>query len=348
MEFLNDNILKNIRLLISAISLTTVIILAFFALIMYQVYVGPLPSFTEQLAQEKNSHVVPSKPMIDLSGVWLAPDFSLIDQEENAEEIAYGKELIANTAYYFGPKGVIAHSSNGMNCQNCHLNAGTAVFGNNYGAVAATYPRMRPRSGQMEDIPKRVNDCFERSLNGHALEVDSKEMKAIVAYMEWLGKDTPKGKAPKGSGIYELAYLNRATSPSKGKNIYEAQCQLCHGADGQGQLNPQGNMYTYPPLWGANSYNDGAGLYRLSRFAGYVYTNMPLGASANRPILSEEEAWDVAAYINSLERPHMDISNDWPDISKKPLDHPFGPFADTFSEKQHKFGPFSEMAKAGK
>jgi thiosulfate dehydrogenase len=96
----------------------------------------------------------------------------------------------------------------------------------------------------------------------------------------------------------------------------------------------------YPPLWGSNSYNNGAGLYRLSRFAGYVKANMPLGATYATPQLTDEEAWDVAAYINSMYRPKKDLSNDWPDISKKPIDHPFGPFADGFSEEQHKIGPF--------
>jgi thiosulfate dehydrogenase len=348
MEFFNENIIKSIRLLISAISLTAVIVIGFFALVFYQVYIGPLPNFSAEKQIVSSTYSVPSKPKIDLSGVWLAPDFALIDQEENGEQIAYGKDLIANTSYYFGPKGVIGHTSNGMNCQNCHLNAGTTVFGNNYGAVAATYPRIRPRSGLMEDIPKRVNDCFERSLNGSALEVESDEMKAIVAYMEWLGKDTPKGITPKGTGIYQLAYLDRAADPISGKNIYDSQCQLCHGADGQGKINGEGNSYTYPPLWGENSYNKGAGLFRLSRFAGYVYTSMPLGASASNPILTEEQAWDVAAYINSLDRPNLDISKDWPDISKKPIDHPFGPFSDSFSEEQHKYGPFIEIIASRK
>src|ERR1700758_895908 len=75
--------------------------------------------------------------------VWIAPDISSITNDENSEQIKYGRELIANTAKYFGPKGSIAHISNGMNCQNCHLDAGTKPFGNNYSAVASTYPKFR-------------------------------------------------------------------------------------------------------------------------------------------------------------------------------------------------------------
>ncbi|XZF14806.1 c-type cytochrome [Chitinophagaceae bacterium MMS25-I14] len=257
---------------------------------------------------------------------------------------AYGYKLISNTAYYFGPKGIVAHQSNGMNCQNCHVEAGTIPWGNNYSAVASTYPKFRDRSGKVESIEKRVNDCFERSLNGKAIDTDSREMRAIIAYMHWLGDAVPKGKKPKGSGIMDLPLLKRAADPDKGQVIYEAQCRSCHGAEGQGMANPEGYGYTYPPLWGINSYNDGAGLYRLSRLAGYVKNNMPFQqATYLKPTLTDEEAWDVAAFINTQPRPSMDISHDWPDISKKPFDHPFGPYSDTFSERQHKLGPFGAI-----
>jgi thiosulfate dehydrogenase len=283
---------------------------------------------------------------MDPSSVWKAPDWSSVDNESNAEDIKYGRELIANTSEYLGPNGKVKAISNGMNCQNCHIQAGTAPLGNNYGAVAATYPKMRARSGTEEDIEKRINDCFERSLNGEPLERNSKEMIAIKAYINWVGKDVPKGETPVGSGIYEVPLLDRAADPIKGKLVYDNQCASCHQADGKGMSKPDGKGYIYPPLWGENSYNHGAGLYRLSRFAGYVKANMPLGATFENPMLTDEEAWDVAAYVNSMERPTKDLSKDWPDISKKPMDHPFGPFSDEFSEEQHKFGPFKPIKEA--
>ena len=286
------------------------------------------------------------KALVDPASVWKAADWSVMDQEPNAEELNYGKELVANTAEYLGPKGKVKAISNGMNCQNCHLQAGTAAFGNNYSAVAATYPKFRARSGTEEDIQKRINDCFERSLNGKPLARDSKEMKAMVAYINWVGKEVPKGEIPIGSGLYEVPLLDRAADPIKGKLVYEKQCASCHQTDGKGQAKPDGTGYLYPPLWGEASYNHGAGLYRLSRFAGYVKANMPLGATFEQPILSDEESWDLAAYINSMERPTKDLSQDWPDISKKPMDHPFGPFTDGFSEEQHKFGPFKPIKAA--
>jgi thiosulfate dehydrogenase len=180
-------------------------------------------------------------------------------------------------------------------------------------------------------------------LNGKAPDSTSKEMKAMAAYIKWLGKDVKKGEKPKGSGLYEVPFLTRAADPVKGKAIYEAKCQSCHQADGAGMMNDKGNAYTYPPLWGKYSYNSGAGLYRMSRFAGYVRANMPLGATYSSPQLTDEEAWDVAAFVNSQDRPNKDLSKDWPDISKKNIDHPFGPYVDPFKESQHKFGPFGEI-----
>lgn len=300
----------------------------------------------EQEAIEEKVEIPEVKALADPSSMWKAPDWALVDQEPNAAELQYGKDLIANTSEYLGPKGKVKAISNGMNCQNCHLKAGTVPLGNNYAAVAATYPKFRARSGTEEDVQKRINDCLERSLNGKPLERDSKEMRAMVAYINWVGKEVPKGEIPAGSGIYEVPLLDRAADPSKGKIVYITQCASCHQADGKGMAKPDGTGFLYPPLWGESSYNHGAGLYRLTRFAGYVKANMPLGATFESPILSDEEAWNVAAYVNSMDRPTKDLSKDWPDISKKPMDHPFGPFSDEFTEEQHKFGPFKPIKAA--
>lgn len=257
--------------------------------------------------------------------------------------VAYGHELIANTSYYLGPKGKLAALTNGMNCQNCHLDGGTQPWGNNYSAVVSTYPKFRARSGSIETISKRVNDCIERSLNGKALDTNSKEMRAIIAYMHWLGDDVPKGKIPKGAGIKDLPEMKRPADPTRGAVVYQQQCQSCHGANGEGQKNTDGYGYTYPPLWGVNSYNTGAGMFRISRLAGYVKYNMPFGvAKYNAPVLSDEDSWDVAAFVNSQPRPTKDISKDWPDYTQKPKDHPFGPFKDGRSDAEHKYGPWAK------
>jgi len=275
---------------------------------------------------------------------WQSPDSNTIPHTAAGDQIRYGRELIAHTSWYLGPKGKVSQISNGMNCQNCHLAAGTKPWGNNYSAVASTYPKYRDRSGTIENIEKRVNDCLERSLNGKGLDSNSREMRAIVAYMHWLGSKVTKGEKPLGVGIATLKNLDRKADPVKGKIVFIDKCQLCHGASGDGQRDTvTGTGYLYPPLWGPHSYNIGAGLYRLSRMAGYVKDNMPFGVSHGNSQLSEEQAWDVAAFINSQPHPYKDLSKDWPDKNTKPVDYPFGPYGDTFSEQQHKFGPFEPI-----
>lgn len=283
-------------------------------------------------------------PAYEKGKLWEAPDPYLAATDPEAELIRYGRDLISHTQDYFGENGLVRPGSiNGMNCQNCHLEAGSKPFGNNYFAVQSTYPQQRARSGSLETIPKRVNDCFERSLNGEALDTTSREMSAIVAYLRWLGTGIPKGEKPKGVGLMEVPFLGRAADPLKGQWVYQTKCASCHGANGQGLPMPE-SARTYPPLWGDKSYNEAAGLFRMSRFAGYVKANMPFGASFQNPQLSDEEAWDVAAFINSQPRPkHPFLQTDWPDISKKPYDHPFGPYTDSFPEIQHKYGPFEPI-----
>lgn len=291
---------------------------------------------------DKKETIVTENKTVTEGDCWTGAGIYQVPVDGDGAEIRYGRELIVNTALYLGPKGTVAQITNGMNCQNCHLEAGTKPWGNNYGAVAANYPKYRDRSGSLESIEKRVNDCMERSLNGQAIDSSSREMRAIVAYLQWLGKEVPKGTRPKGTGIKDLPFMTRAADPAKGALVYTNTCQKCHGAYGEGQLRKDDKRYEYPPLWGPHSYNTGAGLYRLSRFAGFVKNNMPNPANYHTPVLTDEEAWDVAAFVNAQPRPVKDLRNDWPDIRTKPFDHPFGPYADSLSEQQHKFGPWQK------
>jgi thiosulfate dehydrogenase len=330
-----------ITILLGLSGLLLVVILGMAAFI--ALYTTSNFNWFEKKASEVNEEITETKAEPD-DNFWHAPDINSVTDTTQLAQLKYGQDLIAHTADYFGPNGkVTKNSTNGMNCQNCHLEAGTKVFGNNYSAVFSTYPKYRARSGGVEDITKRVNDCFERSLNGKGLDSSSAEMKAIVAYIHFLGKDVPKGVKPEGSGFKDMAFLDRAIDPANGKVVYQQKCSSCHQANGEGQYNAEKSAFIYPPLWGANSYNDGAGLYRMSNFAKYVKYNMPLGVSHNNTQLSDEEAWDVAAFVNTQKRPKKDIRNDWPSIDEKPFDHPFGPYADGFSEKEHKFGPFKPI-----
>jgi len=342
-----NKLLKHVRSLIYLVFLLTI---AAVLLIVYYMNGGGKKKQMDVVPTAVDSSQFKSVSLDSATDLWIPPGDDVLQKlgKEKVAQINYGKDIIANTAKYFGPMGSIAQITNGMNCQNCHLEAGTKPYGNNYSAVYTTYPKYRPRSGAIEDIYKRVTDCFERSLNGKPPVKGSKEMEAIVAYINFLGSNVQVGKKPKGSGIYELEFLDRAADPIRGKSVYLAKCVSCHKEDGSGVKSEDKITYQYPPLWGVNSYNVGAGLYRISRFAGYIKANMPFGASYKEPKLTDEEAWDIAAYVNSMPHPSKDIRKDWPKIDEKIFDHPFGPFADGFSEKQHKFGPFDAIKKTRK
>lgn len=291
-----------------------------------------------------------AKPLTKVNAIpadaWKSPEESTIPDDEYGHMIRYGRELVKNTAKYFGPNGSVARISNGMNCQNCHLEAGTKTFGNNYSIFFASYPKKSGRSGKMAEATERIADCFQRSLNGKVPDLNGKEVQAMLAYMKWVGSEQDKGKKAFGSGTEKLKYMDRAADPQKGLLVYQNKCQSCHGQQGQGIKSEDQLAYVYPPLWGAHSYNDGAGMYRLNNFAGFVKNNMPFGVSYPDAQLTDEESWDVAAFVNSQPRPHKEQKQDYPDRTKKPIDAPYGPYLDGFSEQQHKYGPFQPIVLA--
>jgi thiosulfate dehydrogenase len=103
-------------------------------------------------------------------------------------------------------------------------------------------------------------------------------------------------------------------------------------------------FYEFPPVWGPDSYNTGAGMHRLLVAARFIRFNMPFGTSFEDPVIGEEDAYDVAAFINSQPRPvKPNLEHDFPDRARKPLDAPFPPWDDHFSAEQHKYGPFQPM-----
>ncbi len=315
-----------------------------FIIILLVVIVIALALFVEYKAGKKK--IIGEEKILETKTAgWTAPDSSAIPATPEGELIKYGDSLIAKTSFYFGPNGTLAKVSNGMNCQNCHLDAGRKMYGNNFSMVATGYPRFKERSGSIESIEKKVQDCFERSMNGHIIDSNGREIKAFVAYLKWVGSNIKNsGKVP-GSGIEELPFLVRAADTSKGSIVYINKCQVCHGKNGRGLLLPDSTGYVYPPVWGKNSYNTGASIYRLSKMAGFVKNNMPFGTTSHdAPQLSNEECWDVSAFLNANEHPHKNLSGDWPNLKLKPFDYPFGPYAENkFSEKDHKFGPFGPI-----
>lgn len=300
-----------------------------------------------QSDQHKNqSYHRKIRPFFYEDSLWRAPDERLLDNNPDKSMIIYGRDLIKFTAYYLGPSGKVAAISNGMNCQNCHLDAGSVLYANPFCSVSSNYPKFRNRSGKTETIEERINDCMKRSLNGNELNNNSREMKAMIAYIRWLGCEVPARVTPSGTGVEQLALLERSADTIKGRQLFLTKCTRCHGEGGQGKMKIDSAGYVYPPLWGEHSYNTSAGMFRISALAGFIKNNMPFGASSEKPELSNEEAWDIAAFICSQPRPQKFFSEDWPVLSTKPFDHPFPPYADEFSATQHKYGPFKPIIAA--
>lgn len=278
--------------------------------------------------------------------VYLGPDTTDIPNNAEGELIRYGYNLVKNTAYYIGPDGIAgSYLRNKMNCTNCHLDVGTRPYGFNYFSTHGNYPQYRSRENTILTIEQRVNNCVERPHNGDPLPLDSKEMIAITSYIKFLGQNVPIGRIMKGSGGIDIEYPERAADPIRGKKIYEKDCARCHMSDGQGKWLTDSSGYEYPPIWGEFAYQPGSSMFRVIKAAQFIKANMPYDlAKWDKPYLSDEDAFDVAAYINSPEhyRPKKGGA-DYADIRTKYVDYPFGPFDDPFSEEQHKYGPFQEI-----
>jgi thiosulfate dehydrogenase len=206
------------------------------------------------------------------------------------------------------------------------------------------YPRFAGRTGTTTTIEDRVNECMQRSLNGRPLPKKSPEMIAMASYIRSLsvldaatGASARKAKEPP-----TFRTPKRAANLAAGKTVFEEHCTVCHGTDGGGLLaaaNPI-HGYVFPPLWGPDSFNTGAGMHRVLTASRFIKARMPLG----KPELTDEQAFDVAAFINSQPRPEMaNLELDYPDRKTKPVDTGYGPYADSFSLDQHRFGPFQPI-----
>lgn len=284
---------------------------------------------------------------------WSVPEIGALPDDENGRLIRRGRDLITATYAHIGPAVIDTgkrYAGNNLACTNCHLHAGTKKFGLPLWGLWERFPQYSARSGTEITIEDRVNSCMMRSMNGKSLPNHSPEMQAFVAYIKFLSSGTKKGEFLTGMGTGEMPVLKRAADPGRGKQIYVRACALCHGADGRGVLRDRelpNFGYLMPPLWGPDSFNDGAGMARLITAANFVHFNMPNGTSYTHPRLTQEESWDVAAYIVSQPRPAFaGRDKDFPNLLQKPADTPYGPYADGFTQKQHQFGPFGPIEAA--
>lgn len=264
-----------------------------------------------------------------------------------AATVEYGWRLLRETAALMGPDHAdpaMRFTGSRLACASCHLESGTKPGTLSLLQTAGRYPRSSGRDGGVRDLRDRINGCMLRSMNGKELPRDSAEMIAMELYINYLGALYAASSESKRVAVEPAAFVepDRGADPAAGKLVYDERCAVCHGGDGQGlrATAEPSDGYVFPPLWGADSFNDGAGMHRVLTAAGFIKARMPLG----EPTLSDAEAFDVAAYINSHPRPAMSgLERDYPDRATKPVDSPYGPYADPFLAERHKYGPYREI-----
>lgn len=239
--------------------------------------------------------------------VFLPPSPDSIPGDLRGEQIRLGYEIVVRTQDY-----AKAYIGNGLNCTNCHLDAGLNPNAASFVGLSRLFPEYRARADRRMTLADRINECFERSLNGTSLPPDSSKLEAIVSYIEWLSQNVPEGSRVPWRGIPRIA-SSRQPDVTSGKKVFATKCVFCHGSDGQGTM-------AAPPLWGPRSYNIAAGMARVSVAASFIKANMPRGWGWS---VTDDEAFDVAAYINSHPRPDFPNKvHDWPK-GGKPVDTPY-------------------------
>jgi len=284
---------------------------------------------------------------------WSIPEVGALPDSPESRVIRRGRDLITATYAHVGPQvadPARRFAGNNLACTNCHLDAGTKKFGLPLFGLYDRFPQYSSRRGAEITIADRINSCMTRSMNGRVLPDADPDMQAMVAYVRFLASGLAPGQTVAGLGSGAMPELKRAADPVRGKAVYAASCALCHGTNGEGvrrSLPTTDLGYLFPPLWGPDSFNDGAGMARISTAANFLHFNMPHGVDYLNPRLSVAQAWDVAAYMISQPRPaKAGLDKDFPDLLLKPVDTPYGPYADTFSQRQHTYGPFAPIRAA--
>ncbi len=293
------------------------------------------------------------QPVVDLR-TWPTPEIDLSKLPDTPQNrlIKQGQELLVHTPEYLGPEvadPAKRYAGTNMACASCHRAAATIPYAAPLIGTYGAYPQFQPRFGKNVTLENRINLCFTHSLSGRAIPEDSPEMKAFVAYIEYLSRGIPKGAKLIGEKEMVLEEPKRAANLAHGEEIFKQQCASCHGEDGRGQrVGAVGDHkgYAFPPLWGPDATSESASMFRILSTYQYVYVNMPFGqASWDKPALTKDEAYDVAGFVVSHPRQPREgeVAKDFSNPLDKPEDFPWGPYVDQFNETQHKYGPFDPI-----
>ena len=201
--------------------------------------------------------------------------------------VVYGYEIVTDSQRHAS-----RYVGNALNCSSCHLQAGTQKDALPLN-VAGMYPKWRAKNGKRNGIGLRIRECFLYSTDGIMPPEDAPEVLAVSAYVSYLSQGEVMGAEPEGRGVPTLPDTGYDPNPASGRLVYLQQCASCHGEQGQG-------VGVAPPVWGLESFNRGAGMHGIETAAGFIWANMPLGQGRS---LTQQQALDVAAYINLQIRP---------------------------------------------
>jgi thiosulfate dehydrogenase len=231
-------------------------------------------------------------PLAEKSGLSFHPPSPQDSPAGIKDAVELGYNIIMNTQKYAS-----LYVGNKLSCKNCHFKGGITPGGINGGlslvGVGAVYPKYGKRQNDVVDLAARTNACFERSMNGKALPPDSRELLAVLTYYQWISKGLPVYENISWLGLKQIQ-SSHSPNAQNGEQIFGHTCQMCHGARGQGTP-------AAPPVWGQDSFNDGASLANLEDLAAFIALNMPY----ENPSLSADEALDVSAYVSGQPRPRF-------------------------------------------
>ncbi len=218
------------------------------------------------------------------------------------ETIRLGRELVEQSSSHRLTKPYVG---NALNCTSCHLKNGTDRQAASFIGVAAAYPAWSPREKTVLTLEDRILNCFMRSCNGIRPPLGSEVSVSIAAYITWLSTDQPirmNSERPAGPhAVPQLKVDVTQADGQRGEKLYSARCAVCHAENGHGHKEN-------PPVWGARSFNDGAGLANVAQLASWLKVAMPLDEAD----LTQQEALDLAAYLNSHSRPKFRLSDHLP------------------------------------
>lgn len=272
------------------------------AAIVLSAYHGALGSAATQLARASTSAAsrtpTPSVTAASAATAASAPAFtsppdSAIPDNDFGKEVKLGQAIFNGTSTLAAP-----FVGNSLRCASCHLDAGRLAHSAPLWSAYLTYPAYRSKNKHVNTLAERMQGCFRFSMNGKAPPLGDQVLVALESYAFFLAQGAPVGAKLAGGGYPTLPRPALTMDFDRGAKVFGQKCSLCHGADGQGQSS--NGAVVFPPLWGPKSFNWGAGMGSIKNAAGFIKANMPLSQGNT---LSDQEAWDVAMFMDSHERP---------------------------------------------